>query len=249
MAVSGACPGTLLAQLGVGGIPSAPWTFGGALLGGVVWSWVARRRGGACGAAGGANGGAKGGEGKGKEKTKAKTETVYDALGVSRTALLVGVEAVFAAALAALARWAPAGAAEARGIAPLVGGLAIAAAQLVSMALRGQLLGASTAFEELGGWVWGGPPRKYANVLFSAGIVGGAWLLSSTVPALRPVAHVAISPARAALGGFMIIFGGRMAGGCTSGHGISGLSLMSTSSYLTAAAIFGAGGLTGLLMR
>jgi hypothetical protein len=59
--------------------------------------------------------------------------------------------------------------------------------------------------------VWGA--RKYANVLFSVGMVGGAWLISRAVPALRPVTEVAISPARSALGGFMIVFGSRMAGG------------------------------------
>jgi uncharacterized membrane protein YedE/YeeE len=115
------------------------------------------------------------------------------------------------------------------------------------MALRGSLLGASAAFEHLGGWLWGAR-RKHAGLLFSVGVVGGAWLVSSAVPALRPVTDMAVSPARAVLGGFMIIVGARMAGGCTSGHGISGLSLMSTSSFLTVAAMFAAGGLTGLLL-
>ncbi|SPQ25137.1 51465549-cd34-4759-bc15-36acf850c449 [Thermothielavioides terrestris] len=234
MAVSGACPGTVLAQLGVG-VASGRWALAGTVLGGT--GTVGR--------------GAAEGDGKKKMKEEAREAemplTVYDALGVSRGALLVGLEAVLVLGVAACARFANAGAAEARGVPPYLGGLAIAAAQLVSIVLRGSLLGASTGFEELGGWVWGAS-RKYANVLFSAGVVAGAWIISAAVPALRPITDVAVSPARSVLGGFMIVFGSRMAGGCTSGHGISGLSLMSISSFLTAAAIFGAGGVTGLLM-
>ncbi|KAK3293945.1 uncharacterized protein B0H64DRAFT_462262 [Chaetomium fimeti] len=228
MAVSGACPGTVLAQLGVG-VASGRYALAGAVLGGVVWAGV----------------GAAEGKGKGDGK-RTRSDTVYEALGVSRGVLLVGLEAVLVAAIAASVKYTAASAGEQRGIPPYLAGLAIAAAQLVSMVLRGSLLGASTAFEELGGWVWGS--RKYANLLFSAGMVGGAWLISQAVPALRPVTDVAISPIKSVVGGFMIVFGSRIAGGCTSGHGISGLSLMSISSFLTAAAIFGAGGLTGLLM-
>ncbi|KAK4240351.1 hypothetical protein C8A03DRAFT_13275 [Achaetomium macrosporum] len=247
MAVCGACPGTVLAQLGVG-VRSGRWALVGAVLGGGVWSWISRRR------------RRTGGDGErqqqktgknldsrdGKLAGTGKGEMAYEALGISRAAMLIGLEAGFVLALAAAVKFADAPAAKARGIPPYVAGLAIAAAQLVSMVLRGSLLGASTAFEELGGWLWGA--KKYANLVFSAGIVGGAWLASSAVPALRPVTDVAVSPVRAVLGGFMIIFGSRMAGGCTSGHGISGLSLMSISSFLTAAATFAAGGLTGLLV-
>ena len=242
MAVSGACPGTVLAQLGVG-VRSGRYALGGAVLAGIVWSWIARRRVCPVPAPAPAVVDGKGEDGKGK----GQKETVYEALGVSRAGLLVGLEAVLVLAVAAAVRYTDAAKGEARGIPPYLAGLAIAAAQLVSIVLRGSLLGASTAFEELGGWVWGA--RKYANLLFSAGLVGGAWLISQAVPALRPAAEVAVSPARSVLGGFMIVFGSRMAGGCTSGHGISGLSLMSISSFLTAAATFGMGGLTGLLLN
>jgi uncharacterized membrane protein YedE/YeeE len=276
MAVSGACPGTVLAQLGVG-VKSGRWALGGAVLAGVVWSFIVRNKGecssasASCSAAAAAAASTKdgdvvgvkgygtvdgdgvkvvdgvdGGEQKKETEKGGDAGTVYGALGIGRGGMLVGLEAVLVLVIAAAVKFTNAAAGEARGIPPYFAGLAIAAAQLVSMVLRGSLLGASSAFEELGSWVWGG--RKYANVLFSAGLVGGAWLMSSAVPSLRPVTEIAISPVRSALGGFMIVFGSRMAGGCTSGHGISGLSLMSISSFLTAAAIFGAGGLTGLLM-
>lgn len=46
---------------------------------------------------------------------------------------------------------------------------------------------------------------------------------------------------RGVIGGILITFGGSLAGGCASGHGISGLSMLGISSLITVAAIFGGG--------
>ncbi len=43
------------------------------------------------------------------------------------------------------------------------------------------------------------------------------------------------------LGGIVAMFGARMAGGCPSGHGLSGLMQMSISGFLAMAGFFGAG--------
>ncbi|NRB46767.1 MAG: YeeE/YedE family protein [Saprospiraceae bacterium] len=43
------------------------------------------------------------------------------------------------------------------------------------------------------------------------------------------------------VGGFLVGFGVRYAGGCTSGHGFMGLSLMSRASFLAILAFFGGG--------
>ncbi|MCU0622251.1 MAG: YeeE/YedE family protein [Gemmatimonadaceae bacterium] len=51
------------------------------------------------------------------------------------------------------------------------------------------------------------------------------------------------------LGGFLILFGARLAGGCTSGHIISGMAQLAASSFIFAAAVFGAGMLTARLLR
>lgn len=51
------------------------------------------------------------------------------------------------------------------------------------------------------------------------------------------------------LGGFLILFGARLAGGCTSGHIISGMAQLAASSFIFAAAVFGAGMLTAKLLR
>lgn len=42
-------------------------------------------------------------------------------------------------------------------------------------------------------------------------------------------------------GGFLILFGARLAGGCTSGHVITGFTQLATASFLFAAAVFAAG--------
>jgi len=51
-------------------------------------------------------------------------------------------------------------------------------------------------------------------------------------------------------GGFLLGFGARIAGGCTSGHSIHGISTMQVSGLITSAAFFGAGiAATWLLVR
>ncbi len=43
------------------------------------------------------------------------------------------------------------------------------------------------------------------------------------------------------IGGIIAMFGARMAGGCPSGHGLSGLAQMSVSGFVSLASFFGAG--------
>lgn len=51
------------------------------------------------------------------------------------------------------------------------------------------------------------------------------------------------------LGGFLILFGARLAGGCTSGHIISGMSQLAVSSTIFAAAVFAGGIGTAKLIK
>lgn len=52
----------------------------------------------------------------------------------------------------------------------------------------------------------------------------------------------------AAAGGFLFLFGARLAGGCTSGHVISGLSQLALSGAVFAAAVFASAMLTARLL-
>ena len=51
------------------------------------------------------------------------------------------------------------------------------------------------------------------------------------------------------IGGFLVIFGARMAGGSTSGHVITGFTQLATASFLFAAAVFAAGIPTAKFLR
>jgi uncharacterized protein len=50
------------------------------------------------------------------------------------------------------------------------------------------------------------------------------------------------------LGGLIIMYGARMAGGCTSGHGISGSLQLALSSWVFFLTLFGFGLLTAFVM-
>jgi uncharacterized membrane protein YedE/YeeE len=50
-------------------------------------------------------------------------------------------------------------------------------------------------------------------------------------------------------GGLLIVFGARLAGGCTSGHIISGITQLAVSSILFGAAVFASGMITARLMK
>lgn len=58
-----------------------------------------------------------------------------------------------------------------------------------------------------------------------------------------------VSPALAFLGGFLVLFGARMAGGCTTGHILSGMTQLSVSGFLFAAAVFAGGIPVALMLR
>lgn len=51
------------------------------------------------------------------------------------------------------------------------------------------------------------------------------------------------------IGGFLIVFGARIAGGCTSGHIISGMTQLSVSGFVFAAGVFATGILSAKLLH
>ena len=98
---------------------------------------------------------------------------------------------------------------------------------------------------------FGLPPEWWLMVgLFAGGGIsallarrkGGA--AAPAVPAMwtaRFGAGRALRFSAAAAGGFFVIFGARLAGGCTSGHVVSGISQLAVSGMVFAAAVFLAG--------
>ncbi|KAF9881917.1 YeeE/YedE family protein [Colletotrichum karsti] len=234
MALSGSCPGTVLAQIAVG-TKSGLYVLGGAVLAGIAWTGFLQKAitANAAHAA--------------PENPKL---TVYERAGLSRAVSFVGVEAVFAGVIYAAMKYTPASPYAV--VAPVVGGLFIGLAQLFSLLARKSMLGVSTSYDEIGRYFWWavkgggekGKPASYSNILFSFGVAAGAWALATTYPAFAlGAADTAVSPELAAAGGLLIGIGSRIGGGCTSGHGLSGVSIFSTASFVTIASMFGAGAL------
>ena len=76
----------------------------------------------------------------------------------------------------------------------------------------------------------------------------GTWCLSNVLGVSPVVNSTHISIPRAMVGGAALIVGARAAGGCTSGHGISGMSALSKASFVTIGAMFAGGiGLSSVL--
>ncbi len=85
---------------------------------------------------------------------------------------------------------------------------------------------------------------------FLAARLGGTWRSTPTAESVHASETTrARRYADAFLGGVLIIFGARLAGGCTSGHIISGITQLSVSGILFGAAVFGGGILTARLMK
>lgn len=140
---------------------------------------------------------------------------------------------------------------------PAYGGLLIGAAQLGTTLLTGHAVGASSAYQDIATWL---DKRLLQNsedrsdtrlltpsLIFSGGVVAAAATLSLLVPKIGSAnlnRLQLISPRNSGmtiLGGACMVFGARLAGGCTSGHGISGLAKFSMASLVTTASMFTAG--------
>lgn len=254
MALSLSCPGMALPQLALR-IPAAPAIIAGGAVGGIVWSailrpWLLRQR-------------------NRRRVVLPTATTIPQALmgGMDRATAFWLFELALVGAVVAARNvgsgsstrrswwaWPPATPTAWSPLDPVVGGLLIGGAQLVSLLLRGSMLGVSTCNEQLGDWVVylfakGSSQRRSGSkpgtgaMLFAVAMVGGAWALRVRRPDLAPVVVGGareVGMLRAAVGGFLMAVGSRVAGGCASGHGLSGLALMSMSSLVTMAATFAA---------
>ena len=123
--------------------------------------------------------------------------------------------------------------------------------------LSGKGFGVSTSFQEMGALCSRGKGPEYLRnfdwragmwtLVFSAGIVLGGFLANS-VFSDQPIAflpesfHSTGGIVRLLIGGFLVGFGTRYAGGCTSGHAINGIANLNLPS-LIATIFFFVGGL------
>ena len=77
------------------------------------------------------------------------------------------------------------------------------------------------------------------QLLIPAGLIVGSFLYT-LLSGYTYKSDALTSLPQAALGGAVMVFGARLAGGCTSGHGVTGCGLLSIRSFLATAVMFGA---------
>ncbi|MEN2786902.1 YeeE/YedE family protein [Sphingomonas qilianensis] len=131
-------------------------------------------------------------------------------------------------------------------LAGLTGGVLIGLAGAIMLLGLGRIAGVSGLAARAMGIAPSGPPWSVASA-FIIGLPLGALLIAlvAGTPATRfPPSITAI-----VLGGLVVGFGTRMGSGCTSGHGVCGLSRLSPRSIAATASFMAAGFATVAAMR
>lgn len=128
----------------------------------------------------------------------------------------------------------------------LIGGLLIGTAAAIMLLGLGRIAGVSGMAARATGIADTGAPRGIA-IAFVIGLPLGAFLISQIS------GHVSVnfpaSPIPLIIGGLLVGFGTRMGSGCTSGHGVCGMSRLSRRSIMATAMFMASGFATVGLMR
>ena len=130
----------------------------------------------------------------------------------------------------------------------LAGGLLIGLSAALLIALLGRVAGISgiagallqlTTWSSVKQWGW--------RLAFILGMVAAplVWSLFAPLPAMQ----LPSSPAVIIAAGLLVGFGTRMGSGCTSGHGVCGLSRLSPRSLAATATFIATGAITVFVMR
>lgn len=159
---------------------------------------------------------------------------------------------------------------------PYVAGVLIGLLQIPAFLLINTALGTSSSYVTLSGTLTAlfdpaisqidyvakhlSGAKNWWQVAMVVGIAVGAFVSSRLSgmkrPAVSPVWSKALGtnslPVRMALAffsGFILLLGARIADGCTSGHGISGMAQLAMSSFVTVACMFAGGMIVALFLR
>jgi uncharacterized membrane protein YedE/YeeE len=127
----------------------------------------------------------------------------------------------------------------------LAGGLLIGLAASVLLLFNGRIAGVSGI---LGGVVTPVAGDIAWRLWFLGGLVAGGLVLRLVRPDVFPAAPTS-SLAVILAAGFLVGLGTRLGGGCTSGHGVCGLSRLSVRSLAATLTFMTGGALTVLLVR
>lgn len=126
----------------------------------------------------------------------------------------------------------------------LAGGLVIGVAAALFVLLNGRIAGISGI---LGGLLTPVRGQIAWRVAFLLGLIGAplGWMLFTTLPPIEVNAGYPV----VVLAGLLVGIGTRYGSGCTSGHGVCGLSRFSIRSLVATLSFMGAGFVTVYLLR
>ena len=126
----------------------------------------------------------------------------------------------------------------------LIGGLMIGCAGAVLLLGTGRIMGASGI---VGGLIDGSAQARGTTLAFLVGLVGtpalismGGWTVSTQATSQLWLLII---------GGLAVGIGTRFANGCTSGHGVCGMSRLSVRGFAATLAYIGAGAVTVTALR
>jgi uncharacterized membrane protein YedE/YeeE len=122
-------------------------------------------------------------------------------------------------------------------VSALVGGALIGLAAALAMLLTGRIAGISGIF---GGLLSGPASDRAWRLALLAGLIA-APLISGAFDRPLPLPDMPASWAVVIVGGLLVGFGTRMAGGCTSGHGVCGIARLSPRSIAATLIFMGVG--------
>ena len=127
-----------------------------------------------------------------------------------------------------------------------MGGLLIGLAAAIMLLGLGRIAGVSGMAARATGIADSGAPRNVA-IAFVIGLPLGALLISRTVGTVNVNFPASIWPL--IIGGLLVGYGTRLGSGCTSGHGVCGLSRLSPRSMVATGLFMASGFVTVGILR
>tara|TARA_Y100000741_G_scaffold357323_1_gene335058 strand:- start:284 stop:715 length:432 start_codon:yes stop_codon:yes gene_type:complete len=131
-------------------------------------------------------------------------------------------------------------------VSALIGGVIIGLSVVLYFYSTGRLAGISGIFEN----AISKSSKRASNVLFLIGLVVGPMIIYYLILPNKPIAfEITSSYLLIVIGGFLVGFGTRLGGGCTSGHGICGIGRLSVNSMIATVIFVGTGIITVFILQ
>lgn len=220
-------PGLAFVNAGMGQV-DARWTVLGGVSGGlgfVLLNEKLKRRTSAVGA-------------------KKKSLTFQDELEISTSSAVIAYEVFAFCTLVLIGLYVRevGGDHESKWTTAVIGGILLGISQLISIALTGGTVGVSSAYPSFATHILRmlgnvRPHPGYGSIAFACGLLMSGMFASAIYMPVKDLVKTDSSRNLMLLGGFLTILGSRLAGGCTSGHGLSGCGTLSISSFATLTAM------------